>query len=596
LHSKPHKQTASVHKLAMAPPPSHRLVDGRGVKKEKRRPPRTTPKKWQAQHHHHHVDNQSLQSGDSSAATPTSVVLGAPSVLTRELSDLSGSYLNGNTISRVQSGSDATPAYQSDQSATSYQRPWRLGKILSSREPSHPQPPQDCNDSIGAFKEKLFEGPQGLEIVPHCGDSLDTGMDTGDSSANHERQPIVILLMDPGRKMYELMQLWIDLTADSVRDVLHAVQLALSNRWRQDYDGLFQTRNNTFSQLIHILDVSKYDVRPMEVWVAKPWAMPAKATMNYASRALQHLQNLGVVSQIDPNDSDSVRLTPSRKSDETILVLSADARTRSYVPGGIMKHHHAHQFLSFSPPFEPNVRVDVLAGDGNDDVASQLSDSQVGASYASGSHDEASEDAFAAVPVTPHDTTGLHAGSEVVRMRLSKYSTPTKSAMKSSNSSPRRITPEKKYPLAHNTSRLTPPPETSPMPSTPPKLSAAAPPTLSKEKSRPSSNKEPALRRKPAQKASSDEPRGFAKLLASLNCKSCLGASPRRDPGPNSMPTSPLNTMDTMKDSAAGNDNLWRVWEDETSLPSQSVTSASRPLLRSSYDKSSLASSRSDWL
>eukprot|EP00522_Entomoneis_paludosa_P006443 CAMPEP_0172453366 /NCGR_PEP_ID=MMETSP1065-20121228/10716_1 /TAXON_ID=265537 /ORGANISM="Amphiprora paludosa, Strain CCMP125" /LENGTH=558 /DNA_ID=CAMNT_0013205545 /DNA_START=18 /DNA_END=1694 /DNA_ORIENTATION=- len=558
----------------MAPSRLMRTSDGRAVKKEKRRPPRTTPKKWHATH-----DTTSLGSGDSSAATPTSVVLGAPSVLTRELSDLSGSYLNGNTIPRVQSGSsEAQSAYQSDQSATSYQRAWRLGKILSSREPAHPQPPQDCNDSIGVFKEQLFDGPQGLEIVPHCGDSLDTGVDTGDSSTNHERQPIVILLMDPGRKMYELMQLWVDLSADSVRDVLHAVQLALSNRWRQDYDGLFQARNNSFSQLIHILDISKYDVRPMEIWVAKPWAMPAKATISYASRALQHLQNLKVVSQIDPNDSDNVRLTPSRKSDETILVLSKEARTRSYVPGGILKHHHAHQFLSFSPSFEPSVRVDVLA---DDDVASQLSDSQVGTSFASGSHDETSEDPFAAVPVTPHDSSGLNNGHEVVKMRLSKYPTPTKpapkSAMKSSSSSPKRYVPEPTTPATEI--------ESSPPPKTPPT-----------KQSKPISIKEPALKRKPSERAPDAEPQGLAKFFSALNCtKNCAsGGRPRRDPGPTSMPSSPLDTMETMRESVAGNGELWKVWEDEASLRSQSVVSASRPLLRSREKSQSTA--RSDWL
>ena len=575
----------------MAPPPKHKhrpgmggpAVEGKTLKKEKRRPPRTTPKRWLVS------DNQSHGSGDSSAATPTSVTLGAASVLTRELSDLSGSYLNGTTVPR---GNGSEPSvYQSDQSATSYQRPWRLAKILSSREPSHPQPPPDCNDSVGVFKEKLLVGPQGLvEVVPHC----DNSVDTGDSSRHHERQPIVILLMDPGRKTYELMQLWIDMVSDSVRDVLHAVQLALSNRWRQDYDGLFQTRNNTFHQLIHILDVAKYDVQPMELWVAKPWAMPAKATVSYASKAVQHLQQLHIISQLGHNEADKAKLTPTRKPDETILVLSREAQTRSYVPGGILRHHHAHQFLSFSPPFESSFRVDVLAGDAPDDVASQLSDSQVGTSFASGSHDEA-EDPFAAVHVTPHDTSGFNAGHEVVRMRLAKY--PVEKAAKSQALS---------HPSSQKSSKHAPkplPPEgntrksllqSSPHSSLPIKGSPPREPPLLKggTKKLPPSGSQANVRRKSAEKAPAEpkEPKGVTKLVSLLNCrKACGGGGQSRRALDPLSAASPLSTMETMKESSTN--QLWKVWEDGSQV------SDSRPLLRA-YEKSvpRSRSDRSDWL
>ncbi|KAL7559727.1 hypothetical protein ACA910_003312 [Epithemia clementina (nom. ined.)] len=576
----------------MAPIPKHRpafagpAVDGKPpIKKEKRRPPRTTPKRWLS-------DNRSQGSGDSSAATPTSVTLGAASVLTRELSDLSGSYLNGTTVPRGASTGSEPSAYQSDQSATSYQRPWRLAKILSAREPSHPQPPPDCNDSVGVFKEKLLVGPHGLvEVVPHC----DNSVDTGDSSRQRERQPIVILLMDPGRKMYELMQLWIDMVSDSVRDVLHAVQLALSNRWRQDYDGLFQTRNNSFHQLIHILDVSKYDVQPMELWVAKPWAMPAKATISYASKAVQHLQQLQIISQLGPADIDRAKLTPSRKPEESILVLSREAQTRSYVPGGILRHHHAHQFLSFSPPFESTFRVDVLAGDGPDDVASQLSDSQVGTSFASGSNDEA-EDPFAAVHVTPHDTSGFNnGGHEVVRMRLAKYPADktfksTASTAKSSTISsldPKPASPEasstRNTSSLHNSSKSTIPLKGKP-PTEPP-ISSKTPSPQKRTPSTTSSN----VRRKPIEKAPA-EPKGMTKLVSLLNCRKSCGGSGQahRSIDPLSA-ASPLSNMETMKESSAN--QLWKVWEDGSQV------SDSRPLLRP-YEKSvpRSRSDRSDWL
>ena len=94
---------------------------------------------------------------------------------------------------------------------------------------------------------------------------------------NSARIPILILLLDPGRKKYEIMQLWVDLQTDLVRDVLYTLQRKLSDKWRQDYDGLFQLRGSNYCQLLHILDIAKYDVRPREILVAKPWSMAAKA-------------------------------------------------------------------------------------------------------------------------------------------------------------------------------------------------------------------------------------------------------------------------------------------------------------------------------
>ena len=97
-------------------------------------------------------------------------------------------------------------------------------------------------------------------------------------SDESSRIPILILLMDPGRKLYELMQLWVDPNIDLVRDVLLSLQRKLSDKWRQDYDGLFQLRGSNYCQLVHILSIAKYDIRPRELWVAKPWSMAAKPT------------------------------------------------------------------------------------------------------------------------------------------------------------------------------------------------------------------------------------------------------------------------------------------------------------------------------
>lgn len=181
------------------------------------------------------------------------------------------------------------------------------------------------------------------------------------------------------RKLYELAQLWVDPDHDAVRDVLRAIQLHLHDqaRWKHDYDGLFHARNHTFAQLIHILDISKYDCRPHEVWVAKPWSMSAKAAVSHAGTLLRSLKDRGIIQQ-----------SPGRPG-ESVLVLSKEARKRIYVPDGILRHRHACQYLSFCPPFEPLsgsssssssqpptslLRVDVLGAD-SEDGCSQLSDS-----------------------------------------------------------------------------------------------------------------------------------------------------------------------------------------------------------------------------
>ena len=84
--------------------------------------------------------------------------------------------------------------------------------------------------------------------------------------------------MDGGKHSYELMQIWVDRSTDSVRDVVQSLQQSIPEKWKQDYDGIFQVRGNRFTQLIHILGLGKYDVQPNELLIAKPWSMTAKVT------------------------------------------------------------------------------------------------------------------------------------------------------------------------------------------------------------------------------------------------------------------------------------------------------------------------------
>lgn len=247
------------------------------------------------------------------------------SPLSRELSDLSGSYMNGNTAPRrrLNSGSSShcgVPTSICSNTETSVQGPWRQAHVLSS------VPPRDNswqtaivverNGVIELVKnnndedesdsdDRGFSGQNGNEGATEGASSSDqTLFSHGKSSApTSTRIPLIILLMDPARKHYELMRLWVDTEMDTVRDVLHTLQQKLSDKWRQDYDGLFQVRGNQYCQLVHILNISKYDIHPRELWVAKPWSMAAKTTTEYADDCIRQLRAGGLVSSLEENKS-----------------------------------------------------------------------------------------------------------------------------------------------------------------------------------------------------------------------------------------------------------------------------------------------------
>ena len=74
------------------------------------------------------------------------------------------------------------------------------------------------------------------------------------------------------------MQIWVDRSIDSIRDLVQVLQHKLPVGWKQAYDGLFQVRGNRFTQLINIIKLVKYDLQPNEILIAKPWSMAAKVT------------------------------------------------------------------------------------------------------------------------------------------------------------------------------------------------------------------------------------------------------------------------------------------------------------------------------
>jgi len=169
----------------------------------------------------------------------------------------------------------------------------------------------------------------------------------------HTRIPVICLLIDPQKQSYELMQIWVDRAIDSIRDLVHVLQHKLPDKWKQAYDGLFQVRGNRFTQLINIIRLVKYDVQPHEILVAKPWAMTAKVTIAFAGSAIRHLTRIGVISTDNDISDDREQCRPRQpRNEDAPLLLSKRAQDRCYFPEGILNHHHAKQFITFSPPFE----------------------------------------------------------------------------------------------------------------------------------------------------------------------------------------------------------------------------------------------------
>jgi len=462
---------------------------------------------------------------------PSSVHLASECPLQRDdLSDLSGSYVNGSTTNQQQhhhhhrggTTKQVPPTIPSNNPP--YQKPWRHAKVLSSRRlPQHPQPPADDDLSVGIRKSNIVASfADVIEVAMIDNADALSSLEENTSSGNpkHTRTPLLLLLMDPGRKTYELMQLWIDVSTDSVKDILQAVSRNLGD-WRQDYDGIFGVRNNHFSQLINTLTAAKYDVQSYEIWVCKPWSMSAKATVGYASTLLNHLKNIGVLTYAKTSDYSAKwkQLLINKKNDDTILVLSKKALSRVYVPGGIMKHHHACQFLSFTPEFEDlrHIRVDVLSGDDN---ASALSDSN-----APSDKDECS------VTESTYSTTGTNSPKNLLRKNDAETAVSA------------ALTKEAAAALQQHIGEL--------------------PLTSSSSSNSPHKQQ---LQYEAAAAQQQQTPRRLVRLLSALNCAKRADSDVQRQRSP----TSILNSHGEM----------YRVWEEEESVDSKpSIVSASAPLL-----------------
>jgi len=227
-------------------------------------------------------------------------------------------------------------------------RPWNQAYIVSNTPPEN-SAEQTRNSDSSKTPSIWVADNDVVEIFDNLEASL--GLDRF-QIRKHDRIPIMVLLMDPSQQTYELMQIWVDRSIDSIRDLVQVLQHKLPAQWKQAYDGLFQVRGNRFTQLINIIKLVKYDIQPNEILIAKPWSMAAKVTIAIAGSAIRHLTRIGVIASDHDEGKGRSRYRRQQRNEDAPLLLSKTAQDRAYFPEGILDHHHAMQFITFSPPFE----------------------------------------------------------------------------------------------------------------------------------------------------------------------------------------------------------------------------------------------------
>ena len=92
-------------------------------------------------------------------------------------------------------------------------------------------------------------------------------------------------------------------------------------------------------------------------------------SMSYATSAIRHLTSIGVIHSDEAKTKGRRLFRP--KSEDTPLIMSKEAQDRVYAPEGVFNHLHAVQFITFSPPFDPN-RTIIESNNDRDDANSSL--------------------------------------------------------------------------------------------------------------------------------------------------------------------------------------------------------------------------------
>lgn len=81
----------------------------------------------------------------------------------------------------------------------------------------------------------------------------------------------------------------------------------------------------------------------------------------FATSVIRHLTHIQVINPFEEDMMGSFTFRP--KSEDSPLLLSREAQKRIYSPDGILTHHHATQFLTFSPPFDSKFQTKFHGGE-----------------------------------------------------------------------------------------------------------------------------------------------------------------------------------------------------------------------------------------
>jgi hypothetical protein len=78
-------------------------------------------------------------------------------------------------------------------------------------------------------------------------------------------------------------------------------------------------------------------------------------SIGFANSAIRHLTNIQIINTDE--DDKSGRRVSQPKPEGSPLVLSRVAQKRIYSPDGVLSHHNATHFLTFSPPFDSMIQT-----------------------------------------------------------------------------------------------------------------------------------------------------------------------------------------------------------------------------------------------
>lgn len=163
---------------------------------------------------------------------------------------------------------------------------------FSQSVPSSISTPESLARDVSDLSGSYIFGSKSLEPSRanwRQGHELDTSLSSVDDSTiltlrmqrrlgTSTKTPVLLILMDSRRNIFEIIRLFTDSEIDSAKNIVDIVQDSIPNRWKPSCDGIFQKRGTTFTQLINILKLRKYDIQPNEILIGKPMYMTSRQT------------------------------------------------------------------------------------------------------------------------------------------------------------------------------------------------------------------------------------------------------------------------------------------------------------------------------